>query len=193
MKLVAPAVLETGIFSYAGAVSERKCRLIIASIKRRADLAAPGAIGAGVGAGVVDEDVRRVSVTPLDASPSSPEDLWWELGRTIWKYSEDYRQSFAGMPESTMEGLRALHYTKGDGHYTLHHDGAKRIYSTILYLNTVEQGGETEFVNHGISVAPVAGTLIFFPAWHPYAHQALPPLSEDKYAVVTWFARRISS
>jgi hypothetical protein len=186
--LVRPAVLETGIFRYAGAVSDRTCRLIIGSIKRRADLTSPGAIGSGA----VDEDVRRVSVTPLDTSPSSPEDLWWELGRTIWKYSEDYRKSFAGMPESAMEGLRALHYTMGDGHYTLHHDGAKRIYSAILYLNTVERGGETEFVNHGISVSPVAGTLIFFPAWHPYAHQALPPLSEDKYAVVTWFTRRIA-
>jgi hypothetical protein len=186
MERVKPAVLETGIFKYDGILSQGDCERVIDSVERNGDLVEKGAIGSGT----VDPDLRRVLVTRLDTSPSSREDVWWELGRTLWKYSEDYRNSFQGLPPCAMEGLQALHYLKGDGHYEIHHDGGKRMYSAVLYLNTVEVGGETEFVNHGISVSPRAGTLIMFPAWHPYAHRALPPLSDDKYAVVTWWARR---
>lgn len=69
----------------------------------------------------------------------------------------------------------------------------------MLYLNTVDEGGETEFSYLDISVKPTAGSLlVFFPAFSDFepdprtlhvARQAV----DDKWVVQQWVARGYSS
>ena len=56
----------------------------------------------------------------------------------------------------------------------------------LWYLNDVEQGGETEFCDLGIRVAPRAGRLLMFPPYWMYQHAGLPPVSGDKYILSTY-------
>ena len=63
--------------------------------------------------------------------------------------------------------------------------------SAILYLNDVTEGGETWFDKFGLSVKPEKGKLILFPSNYAYTHQALPPVNEKKYVVVTWFGMEL--
>jgi hypothetical protein len=56
----------------------------------------------------------------------------------------------------------------------------------LWYLNDVEQGGETEFCDLGIRVAPRAGRLLMFPPYWMYQHAGLPPMSGDKYILSTY-------
>ena len=70
----------------------------------------------------------------------------------------------------------------------------QRTWTTMLYLNDVEEGGETNFTKLGIKLKPKAGTLI---AWNnlykdgstnPYTeHEALPPKSGKKYILTKWW------
>lgn len=65
-------------------------------------------------------------------------------------------------------------------------ESTSRQVSVIAYLNDVEKGGETVFPELGISVPPKAGTLILFPSFFTHMHKAEPPVSGDKFCVVTW-------
>jgi hypothetical protein len=56
----------------------------------------------------------------------------------------------------------------------------------ILYLNDVEEGGETEFLYYSKRVAPKKGRLVIFPPNYPWAHRGNPPLSGDKYILTGW-------
>ena len=56
----------------------------------------------------------------------------------------------------------------------------------ILYLNTVKEGGETEFLYQRTRISPKQGTLILFPPSWTHTHRGNPPLSGNKYILTTW-------
>ena len=61
-----------------------------------------------------------------------------------------------------------------------------RLLSWILYLNDVEDGGETEFLYQSLRFKPKTGTLILFPANFTHVHRGNPPLSGVKYIATGW-------
>ena len=61
-----------------------------------------------------------------------------------------------------------------------------RILSWILYLNDVEEGGETEFLYQSLRFKPKTGTFILFPAHFTHTHRGNPPLSGVKYIATGW-------
>lgn len=56
----------------------------------------------------------------------------------------------------------------------------------MLYLNTVEKGGKTDFPNQEMSVKPEAGKMVIWPAAYTHPHRSAPDLGEDKYIVTGW-------
>jgi len=63
---------------------------------------------------------------------------------------------------------------------------AKRLLVPLLYLNDVEEGGETEFLHQSIRVKPKQGRLVLWPASFTHMHRGNPPLKGDKYIVTSW-------
>ena len=55
-----------------------------------------------------------------------------------------------------------------------------------LYLNTIEEGGETEFLYMNKRIKAKQGRLIIFPAGFTHTHRGNPPIGQDKYIVSTW-------
>ena len=55
-----------------------------------------------------------------------------------------------------------------------------------LYLNTIEEGGETEFLYINKRIKAEQGRLIIFPAAFTHTHRGNPPIGQDKYIVSTW-------
>lgn len=139
----------------------------------------------------LNKDVRNVkilSIIPEILSPIS----WYMVSRCIMMNAKEYAEEVGGKL-GTMETPQMLHYISNidDKYfYKPHFDSGSfnpRDFSAILYLNTVKEGGETSFIYFDTYIQPIAGRLIFFPANYAYLHEALPPVSEDKFAVVTWF------
>lgn len=54
-------------------------------------------------------------------------------------------------------------------------------YTMVIYLNDDYEGGEVHFRNHGVTIKPKAGSLVFFPSQKPYIHESLPITSGRKY------------
>ena len=78
----------------------------------------------------------------------------------------------------------------GQGYHVWHcedtHAFSGRVLSWILYLNDVEDGGETEFLFQKTRVKPKAGTFVLWPAYFTHFHRGNPPLSNEKYVLTGW-------
>ena len=61
-----------------------------------------------------------------------------------------------------------------------------RVLNFILYLNDVEEGGETEFLYYHKRIKPQKGMLVLFPAGLTHTHRGNPPLSGGKYILTGW-------
>ena len=57
----------------------------------------------------------------------------------------------------------------------------------MLYLNTVDTGGKTEFKYQDLAVKPEAGTMVIWPASYTHVHRANPDLVGNKYIATGWF------
>ena len=60
---------------------------------------------------------------------------------------------------------------------------ARRFVVIFAYLNTVEEGGETNFPRLDFSIQPKQGRILVFPANWQYRHAGLPVRSNDKYII----------
>ena len=56
----------------------------------------------------------------------------------------------------------------------------------ILYLNDVEEGGETEFLYYPKRIKPKQGTIILFPGSMTHTHRGNQTLSNEKYIITGW-------
>jgi hypothetical protein len=83
------------------------------------------------------------------------------------------------------QGYHVWHIEHNQGRET-----EKRILVYSIYLNTVEEGGETEFLYQSQRVKPVKGRIVIWPAGFPYVHRGNPPLSGEKYILTSWISYR---
>ncbi len=70
----------------------------------------------------------------------------------------------------------------------------QRSWTFMIYLNDVEEGGETEFVEIGKSITPKTGKAVFWNNLHPDGqpnqetmHHALPVIKGTKAVITKWF------
>ena len=93
----------------------------------------------------------------------------------------------------TLNAIQVQKYNKGEGKYIYHDDsrmynGKYRKITFIWYLNTITDGGETEFTN--FKVKPEVGKLVLFPSSWVYPHRANVPISDDKYIMTGWLLEK---
>lgn len=98
------------------------------------------------------------------------------------------------------EEPQLLRYAPGD--YYRHHSDAyylipeknawrkavDRDISLLLYLNDGYEGGQVEFKRFSYFLQPKAGMLVWFPSDVRYEHMAMPVVSGQRYALVSWAA-----
>jgi hypothetical protein len=120
-------------------------------------------------------------------SYSNPDTIQ-QMNKTVWNALDEYAKKW-NFSFSYVEDVSIQRYQIGQK-YNLHSDAGEshsnRVVSAIVYLNTVKKGGETSFPYVETAINPVEGRLAIFPANYVYAHEALPPISEIKYAAAYW-------
>jgi len=132
-------------------------------------------------------------------------DVWWEACKDLIL---NYNHAFTHYIKTT--GGDAA-YDHGEFHFTQvklqktvptggyhqwhieHGRGSNqeaRAFVFAIYLNDVEEGGETEFLHFSKRVSPKEGRIVIWPAAFPYLHRGNPPLSGDKYILTSWMTLR---
>jgi len=118
---------------------------------------------------------------------------------------ENRISSLMQVPIAHAEGLQVLHYEPGQ-EYKEHYDFFgpdnpsslnNRISTLIIYLNDVEEGGETTLPNLGITVKPVKGSAVYFEYF--YNNQTLneltlhcgePVIRGEKWVATQWMRKQ---
>jgi prolyl 4-hydroxylase len=102
------------------------------------------------------------------------------------------------------EGLQVLNYQIGQ-EYKAHFDFFSsptvknpRISTLVMYLNDVEQGGETYFPKLNFSVTPQKGMAVYFEYFYDNQdlnnltlHGGAPVIAGDKWAATQWMRRKV--
>jgi hypothetical protein len=83
------------------------------------------------------------------------------------------------------EGYHTWHIEHGPGW-----ENECRAFVFSVYLNDVEEGGETEFLHFSKRIKPKTGRIVIWPAGFPYLHRGNPPLSGEKYILTSWLRLR---
>ena len=78
------------------------------------------------------------------------------------------------------EGFHHWHCERGSETY------ATRVLTWTIYLNDVEDGGETEFLYIPKRVKPRKGRICIFPADFTHTHRGNQPLTGEKYIATGW-------
>ena len=111
----------------------------------------------------------------------------------IKKYVDDYLKTYSVLGNSTllMYDVKAKKIPVGGGFHRWHYENGSlpssaRKLVVQLYLNTVHEGGETEFLYINKRVKAKQGSLIIFPAAFTHTHRGNPPIGQEKYILTTW-------
>ena len=99
--------------------------------------------------------------------------------RNLSKFQiQKYKQEEGGYPKWHVDqsGIDTADPSKSD-----------RILAWMLYCNTVEDGGETEFYYLNKKVKPEKGKIVIFPADFPFVHRGNVPIDAHKYIVTGWY------
>ena len=64
---------------------------------------------------------------------------------------------------------------------------SSRIFAWMTYLNTVEEGGTTDFLYYDLSIKPEIGKTIIWPAEWTHAHRGDVVSKGLKYIITGWF------
>lgn len=133
---------------------------------------------------------------------------FFQLNETPFIANIDRRVSeLMQLPITNGEGLQILNYQIG-GEYKPHHDyfppqetgsrvhlarGGQRVATLILYLNNVEDGGETIFPEINLKVAPSQGGALYFAYTNSKSqvdpltlHGGCPVVKGEKWIVTKW-------
>jgi len=113
--------------------------------------------------------------------------------------------SLMHVPIAHAEGLQVLHYEPGQqfkAHYDFFGSGHSsspnnRISTLVIYLNDVEEGGDTTFPHLGVAVKPMKGSAVYFEYF--YSEQTIndltlhcgePVIRGEKWIATQWMRRQ---
>jgi|688.fasta_scaffold851825_1 hypothetical protein len=128
-----------------------------------------------------------------------------ELDRNVKKYiknlnakmniieeNSDYKFNICSSNALVTNEFMVQRYIKNKGRYIYHNDARiewnnkkYRLITYLFYLNTVDEGGQTEFWGE-YKIKPEAGKLVLFPASWVYPHRGMMPISNNKYIITGW-------
>lgn len=158
----------------------------------------PGRYGNGTREGAVNPRIKQTTEINFDGTQQGWRDeirvLIRSLDRHLKRYMETWGRAFPC--EIFHEPLKIARYPVG-GHFDWHSDNlgngvTTRVITALWYLNTVDEGGETEYPWQSMAVRPVEGRLLLCPVGWTYTHRGAPPVSGPKYIAITQLHQRNS-
>ena len=106
------------------------------------------------------------------------------------KYVDRYI-GLSGMAKHTIYDIKIQKTSPEGGFHRWHMEKSgkeyrDRLMAFMLYLNTIESGGETEFLHQRLKFKPNQGDFLLWPAGYTHTHRGDPPFSGDKYILTGW-------
>ena len=169
------------IFKYQ--IDEKLCDDMIKYFKKNKEYK-----GEGVYSGGLDKNVKdSIDVTFFNSSTNPTIIKYFkELSKELNVYCKKYE-----IPNvRTSMGNNIQYYKPGGGFFTWHCERGNRYFATralvyMTYLNSVKDGGETDFKYYS-KIKPKKGLTLIWPPDFTHTHRGLPSKTEEKYIVTGW-------
>jgi hypothetical protein len=144
----------------------------------------------------VDKDDTVVFMTDLDCQSTTAREVLIGFNDVFWgacynHYASTFDVLKACTAAHNSYNVKVQRTNVGQGYHVWHYesgsrDVSNRILTWTLYLNDVEEGGETEFLYYPRRIKPETGMVVIFPAGFTHTHRGNPPLSNSKYLMTGW-------
>ena len=178
--------MENFVSIYQNAISSDDCKIIIDDINYSRLL--PGTMG-----GVVNTEMKDSLVSPRYFKDNSPASLI--IGNSLESCKEDYVKQHPQLNKihdwNVDDAYNLQKYNPGQGYHISHCENAgglslMRVLSWMIYLNTVNDEGETSFDNYNMKTSAVEGSLLIWPAYWTHFHHGIMSSTETKYIATGW-------
>ncbi|WP_249872455.1 2OG-Fe(II) oxygenase [Oceanobacillus saliphilus] len=131
--------------------------------------------------------------------------MFFDVEHDILTTIEKRVASIMNIPVEHAEGLQILNYMPGQeykAHYDYFSAASKasknnRISTLVMYLNDVDQGGETFFTELGFSVSPKKGRAVYFEYFYTdqrlnekTLHAGAPVIAGEKWVATQWMRKQ---
>ena len=153
------------------------------------------------------QEIRRISsgnilshsrgyslVRSTDVDPTILISYKVQLSQVINQYTTLYPHSKETIANWRLNPLFNLqHYAPGHSYSVYHCENngqepfKNRHLAFMTYLNTVTDGGETEFLHQKLKVKPEKGLTLVWPAHWTHIHRGIPAPNQEKYVTTGWF------
>ena len=122
-------------------------------------------------------------------SPKEAAELMGYVNNCLVRYSNEYPYIKGSNYISANVNLQKTSPT--EGYHAFHSENhawlaVDRTLAWMVYLNTVPEGGETEWLYQKKRVSPEKGTVVIWPGGFTHLHRGNPPMS-DKYIATGWY------
>jgi hypothetical protein len=111
----------------------------------------------------------------------------------VQRYVQDYLNTYSILMRNRilLYDVKPKKIYAGGGFHDWHYENGSyastnRVLVVQLYLNTIDEGGETEFLYQNCRTSAVKGRLLIWPAGFTHTHRGNPPINQNKYIVSSW-------
>lgn len=124
---------------------------------------------------------------------------FWDYYRNIVKdcidcYTALYTYSKHNQQKFSNSGFNIQKYSPGKSYNMFHYENngdvihGKRLLAYMTYLNTIDEGGETEFLYQNMKIKPIQGLTLIWPAHWTHTHRGVSAPKETKYIITGWYS-----
>ena len=180
--------MSVGDFIYCESVlSKESCDGFIKFFEDNIENAGPGMMGDGTPIGNLE-----IYLKPKDQTD------YFGLGKSVRKCIDSYSKIYPLVNTSAGDWttFHTCQFAKfePDKYYSdIHcensfsaHTIANRCFAWMIYLNTIKDGGGTEFIHQNFTTNPIAGDMYIWPAGWTHMHRGVNAPNEFKYTITGW-------
>ena len=168
-------------------IEDATCDAMVDWFHENVDRQVVGAVG-GTGEQTVNTECCKATdivVKPTDKI------FHWMSQISHYAYSEYLNSAPGPTTDIVFNDFAIRSYQPNDGYFVEHTDqhaggSVNRVFAIIMYLNTVDEGGETEFPYYNVKIKPEKGKVLLFPGNYLFPHKGNKPMSGVKYIATSW-------
>ena len=141
---------------------------------------------------IKDKQIEILQPSSIDCFATNP--VFENMMKSLWNCFTQYTEKYNALSLCGDLDIKAVKLQRTDlasGYHVWHFENAgsanrTRLLVWMLYLNNVDEGGETEFLYQSKRIKPKKGTMLIWPAGFTHTHRGNPPLSGTKYIATSW-------
>lgn len=145
--------------------------------------------------GLAKKDRTAFVLDHIDKAVDPTAPVLFEFFQIFWRHFKVYTDQYPALAKDADKlqiRCARLQQTQPSGGYHVWHyesdsiEHRQKVAVWSVYLNTVDEGGETEFLHQHKRYKPNQGDLLIWPAGFTHTHRGNPPLSGEKFLLTGW-------